>query len=268
MWHAAIRSAGFPQLTTSPLANIQKKQERKLTALMVDHKARAERRSQYYKSKLSDPSQLLRITGTACKVYPDAQQFYYHENQDNLLKWQGDGETRIDRFDGRVFLDAVSEVDPSAPAPKTEEDQIAQELRFESFRDLVNHQRLERSEEDVLSQIDEDWNELLRTDQQDTSKPPPPPATKNAIPYVYPEGRVIPADAPPVPPSSADPAPPVYPHLHVEDLFSEIDAFSDKEVEILNSMGQQYGVGNFHSMVRVAKKEMEDRRAEEEAGAK
>ena len=65
-------------------------------------KARAERKAAYFKSQLKDPNQLLRISGSACNfiigqylnsstnnnlgtVYPDAQQFYYHENQNNLL---------------------------------------------------------------------------------------------------------------------------------------------------------------------------------------
>jgi len=34
--------------------------------------------------KLGDPSQLLRIVGSAVKIIPDAESYYYHENQDNL----------------------------------------------------------------------------------------------------------------------------------------------------------------------------------------
>lgn len=33
---------------------------------------------------MGDPKQLLRIVGTAVKLYPDADQFYQHENVKNL----------------------------------------------------------------------------------------------------------------------------------------------------------------------------------------
>ena len=68
---------------------------------MANHKRRAERRRAYHESrvrykyslyshnlimciKLGDPQQLLRVIGSSLKLYPDAEQFYYHENPENL----------------------------------------------------------------------------------------------------------------------------------------------------------------------------------------
>lgn len=74
---------------------------------MVDHRKRAERRRAYYESRVNiqwfqyiymrvftsinntknqigDPRQLIRVIGSSTKLYPDAEQFYYHENPENL----------------------------------------------------------------------------------------------------------------------------------------------------------------------------------------
>ncbi|KAL1917385.1 uncharacterized protein VTP21DRAFT_5041 [Calcarisporiella thermophila] len=66
MWHAA------------------RQQEKKIKELMVDHKKRAERRKAYYESQLGDPSQLLRIIGRKTRLHPDAESFYFMENNENL----------------------------------------------------------------------------------------------------------------------------------------------------------------------------------------
>lgn len=34
--------------------------------------------------QLGDIQQLIRVIGVSSKVYPDAEQFYYHENPENL----------------------------------------------------------------------------------------------------------------------------------------------------------------------------------------
>ncbi|KAG5459441.1 MAG: hypothetical protein BJ554DRAFT_154 [Olpidium bornovanus] len=101
------------------------------------------------------------------------------------MPWQGDTETRVDRFDGRNLLDILPlsrEAEPDADEPDLE-----QELQFERYRDLVENERLEgvtagrpgfaRSttdwltrfahlapveEEDCLQQIDEEWTDLLK----------------------------------------------------------------------------------------------------------
>ncbi|KAI9250900.1 hypothetical protein BDA99DRAFT_522177 [Phascolomyces articulosus] len=71
--------------------------EKRIKELMVDHKKRAERRRAFYESRLGDPKQLLRVIGSSAKLYPDAEQFYYHENPGNLMPWQGNTDIRIDR---------------------------------------------------------------------------------------------------------------------------------------------------------------------------
>ncbi|KAG4103843.1 hypothetical protein H8356DRAFT_927883 [Neocallimastix lanati (nom. inval.)] len=114
---------------------------------MVDHKKRVERRKAYYESKLGDPSQLLRIVGSAVKIIPDAESYYYHENLDNL-------------FDGRTLLDFISEVPPN-PNFKSEDDTIQEELNFERYADLINNERLQVEDKDCLEEIEREWNNIL-----------------------------------------------------------------------------------------------------------
>ncbi|CAG8808036.1 1596_t:CDS:2, partial [Gigaspora rosea] len=124
MWHAA------------------RQQEKKIKELMVDHKKRAERRRAYYESRLGDPSQLLRLTGTATKLFPNAEQHYFYENSEkSLMQWQGDAETRIDRFDGRALLDYLPPDIPNLSILPTDERDLQEELNFERFRDLVENER-------------------------------------------------------------------------------------------------------------------------------
>ncbi|TPX64212.1 hypothetical protein SpCBS45565_g06073 [Spizellomyces sp. 'palustris'] len=240
MWHAA------------------RQHERKVNAVMVDHKARAERIAKYYKSKLVDPSQLLRVTGTSCKLYPDAQQFYYHENQDNLLKWQGDEEARIDRFDVRGLLDFVPTVNPSQPIEPTEDDELVEELNFERYRDLVESDRLERVACSVLDRIDEEWNDLLTKQRGDPKQDKQQgsscaPSTGASIGYTYEEGRV--ADEPQETPL-----------LQQEDLLSNIEQLEVADIAALNQIAEPYGIDEYYYRMRLVKKEQEAHRADEEAG--
>ncbi|KAG2172471.1 hypothetical protein INT44_006644, partial [Umbelopsis vinacea] len=128
--------------------------------LMVDHRKRAEKRRAYHDSKIGDPKQLLRIVGAAVKLYPDAEQFYQHENVKNLLN---------DRlcsfifksFDGRALLDSVpSKSHPPVTEP-WQDREIADELNFERFRDLVEVDRLEVTERERLEEIEEEWTNIL-----------------------------------------------------------------------------------------------------------
>lgn len=40
-------------------------------------------------NQIGDPQQLIRVIGSSTKLYPDAEQFYYHENPENLYVMTG-----------------------------------------------------------------------------------------------------------------------------------------------------------------------------------
>lgn len=225
----------------------------------------------FTKSKLADPSQLLRLTGTACKTFADAQNFYFHENADNMLKWDGDGETRIDRFDARGLLDFI-------PAPTTgsstsaKDDDLEEELNFERYRDVIDAERLGRKRksccikrdvgltqmlgqpESVLLGIDDSWNEVL------TKKPSSRNAKKAAIGFSYDEAEKDKDDGSEEAKEQS--------FLLEEDLIQHVDNLSEKDATIVNSLAKEYDVLDFVGLLRAEKLEVDQKSAEEEAGLK
>ncbi|KAI7898333.1 alternative splicing regulator-domain-containing protein [Cokeromyces recurvatus] len=130
--------------------------------LMADHRKRAERRRAYYESKLGDPQQLIRVIGSSSKLYPDAEQFYYHENPDNLMPWQGNPDIKIDRFDGRSLLDYIPDSTKNSYQDFSKDDkEISDELNFERYHDLIEAERLNVSETERLAEVEEEWTKLL-----------------------------------------------------------------------------------------------------------
>lgn len=47
-------------------------------------------------NQIGDPQQLIRVIGSSTKLYPDAEQFYYHENPENLYVIAG--------IEGKLFF--------------------------------------------------------------------------------------------------------------------------------------------------------------------
>ncbi|KAJ3148099.1 hypothetical protein HDU89_004945 [Geranomyces variabilis] len=255
-----------------------KKQEKKLTATMVDLKARAERRAKYYRSKLADPTQLLRIGGTGCRLYPDAGQHFYHENQDNLVRWQGDGETRIDRFDGRQLLDFLPANIPSHQQHSGEQgvdDEEEEALNFERYRDVIDTERTAKTEEQVLRRIDDEWNELLARsgNRGDVSGPSAQPAAVPekprgaAIGYNY-GGKIIESDSEDDEEASAgdgagteqgeEPAPSDPQSLiNRENLMEVLEYLEDNEVDALNKLAVNYGISDLYRCLYVGKRHQE-----------
>ncbi|KAF9975237.1 hypothetical protein BGZ73_001173 [Actinomortierella ambigua] len=60
------------------------KEEKRVKVIISDAKRRAQRRRAYYESRLGDPMQLLRISGTAAKLVQNAESFAFHEDPANL----------------------------------------------------------------------------------------------------------------------------------------------------------------------------------------
>ncbi|KAJ3051266.1 hypothetical protein HK097_007751 [Rhizophlyctis rosea] len=235
MWHAA------------------RKQEKLVEAVSADHKARAQRRARFYQNKLADPSQLLRLTGTACKVFPDAQQHYYHENADNLMQWMGDGETRIDRFDSRALLDFLPKDNPQNSAAEDDEESES-ELNFERYRDLVDAVRLEREDQEVLDSVDAQWNDLQKKGDPPTTKAP-------VLSFDY-NNRANTDDP------TEDKEEQEESYFLEEDLSAVSDRLSDQDNKAIQSLGEEYGIADFVELLRTEKEEMEQRQADEAAGLK
>ncbi|KAI9480616.1 MAG: alternative splicing regulator-domain-containing protein [Benjaminiella poitrasii] len=147
--------------------SLEKKINKKIIReLMADHRKRAERRRAFYESRLGDPQQLIRVIGSSSKLYPDAEQFYYHENPDNLMPWQGNPDIKIDRFDGRSLLEYMPEsnikIIKNGYRDFSKEDrEMSDELNFERYHDLIEAERLNVTEAERLAEIEEEWTKLL-----------------------------------------------------------------------------------------------------------
>ncbi|CAO3701916.1 unnamed protein product [Rhizopus stolonifer] len=211
--------------------------------LMANHKRRAERRRAYHESRLGDPQQLLRVIGSSLKLYPDAEQFYYHENPENLMSWQGNPDIKIDRFDGRSLLDFAP--DPAQSSRENNED--SDELNFERYRDLIEANRLNIEESERLAQVEEEWTKLLDRHQaklalinKSNSK-----GRSNTIGFDYGTTKVVEDDTKQNETSL----------IYETDILEYVDDLTDKDKEILNSMSAKYGVKSYARLLRVAKKD-------------
>ncbi|KAG1052928.1 hypothetical protein G6F43_004960 [Rhizopus delemar] len=205
-----------------------KANDKRIKDLMANHKRRAERRRAYHESRLGDPQQLLRVIGSSLKLYPDAEQFYYHENPENLMAWQGNPDIKIDRFDGRSLLDFVPE--PVQGLKENNED--SDELNFERYRDLIEADRLNITEAERLAQVEEEWTKLLDRHQaklalidRASNK-----GKSNAIGFDYGTTKVT-------------------------DILEYVDDLTERDKEILNNMSAKYGVKSYARLLRVAKKD-------------
>ncbi|CAG8525525.1 9903_t:CDS:10 [Ambispora gerdemannii] len=222
MWHAA------------------RQQEKKIKVLMVDHKKRAERRKAYYESRLGDPSQLLRLTGTAIKLYPDAEQHFYYENPEkSLMTWEGDEDTRIDRFDGRSLLDYLPADFPSVnqQMPNDERD-IQEELNFERFRELVENERRNVSEKECLEENEAEWTSLLERHKALMKKLQEQAAQNQDFVMTMELKNAT---------------------HHQEDILDYVENLTEKDRQTLNEMGRQYNIPDYTRLLRVAKRDRQEK---------
>ncbi|KAI7859656.1 alternative splicing regulator-domain-containing protein [Circinella umbellata] len=223
--------------------------EKRIKELMVDHKKRAERRRAFYESRLGDPKQLLRVIGSSTKLYPDAEQFYYHENQDNLMPWQGNTDIRIDRFDGRSLLDYVPEKKTKQIMP-VKEQHMMDELNFERYHDLVEAERLKVSERERLNEVEEEWTKLLERHKAllamlNNSKKP-----EKGYGYDYGTSNVSNDDALEQEDESQ--------LLKEADILQYVDDLTDKDKKTLNDMASKYGIRNYSRLLRMVKRDRDE----------
>ncbi|CEG68647.1 hypothetical protein RMATCC62417_04864 [Rhizopus microsporus] len=212
---------------------------------MANHKRRAERRRAYHESRLGDPQQLLRVIGSSLKLYPDAEQFYYHENPENLMPWLGNPDIKIDRFDGRSLLDSV----PEPVQGLKEDNEDTDELNFERYRDLIEAERLNINEADQLAQVEEEWTKLLDRHQAKLAlidKSSKESKTRsNAIGFDYGTTKVVEDDT-----KQQETL-----LIYEPDLLEHVDDLTEKDKEKLNAMSSKYGVKSYARLLRVAKKD-------------
>ncbi|ORZ23912.1 hypothetical protein BCR41DRAFT_249077 [Lobosporangium transversale] len=141
------------------------KEEKRVKELLGNARRRAQRRRAYYDSKLGDPMQLLRVSGTAVQLVTNPEIYTFNEDMKNLMPWASDPSVKIDRFDGRALLDfiptATQAMIESGLKPDKDEDGIGNELRFQRWHDLVDKIRLGVSEEQCIRNNEEEWNDLV-----------------------------------------------------------------------------------------------------------
>ncbi|KAK3911971.1 CLK4-associating serine/arginine rich protein [Frankliniella fusca] len=164
-----------------------RKQEKKIRGMIVDYHRRAERRRDYYEKIKADPTQFLQIHGRPCKIHLDPAVAAAGDSPANMMPWQGQVDTLIDRFDVRAHLDFIPQPqDDGEDSPNLEERQS----NYERYRILVQNEFLGVPEEKFLRQLylEEQFGPV---GGQQSKEPPPNPDKKGkkvpgaAIGYVY-----------------------------------------------------------------------------------
>ncbi|KAL1917386.1 uncharacterized protein VTP21DRAFT_5042 [Calcarisporiella thermophila] len=182
------------------------------------------------------------------------------------MKWQGDNTTRIDRFDARALLDFLPPTPSSRPPPLPEDErEIMNELQFERYRDLVEADRLEISEEQRLNEVDAEWTNLLARHKALLSSLDP---KKQAHGIAYDYGTTSKNDDKKQSELTEEEEDEMQ-LLKEEDILQYIDDLSEKERAVLNALASKYGIRNYFRLLRVAKRELEEKlcdlKADEEA---
>ncbi|XP_001375303.1 CLK4-associating serine/arginine rich protein [Monodelphis domestica] len=242
-----------------------RKHERKLRGMMVDYKKRAERRREYYEKIKKDPAQFLQVHGRACKVHLDSAVALAAESPVNMMPWQGDTNTMIDRFDVRAHLDYIPEYTPpllTTISPEQESDE--RKCNYERYRGLVQNDFAGISEEQCLYQIyiDELYGGLQKPNEEEKKKLA---EKKASIGYTYEDSTVAevekalekPEDeeSPGEEESNSD-EDEVIPDIDVE---VDVDELNQEQVADLNKQATTYGMadGDFVRMLRKDKEEAE-----------
>ncbi|KAF9087492.1 hypothetical protein BGX23_008095 [Mortierella sp. AD031] len=240
------------------------KEEKRIKDLAESARRRAQRRKAFYDSRLGDPTQLLRVSGTATRLVANPEGYTFHEDPSSLMPWASDLNVRIDRFDGRALLDYL----PTEPAsvvdsglrPDRDEDGIGNELRFERWHDLADKIRLHITEEQCLMDNEEEWNDLVarhhaligkvsekKRDNADGTSQRPNFAFDYGTPAPQPDiaiGQV---------PEKELAA------LEEENIFDHLDNLIPRERDTLDSLGNRFYIKGYYRMMRIAKEEEDER---------
>ncbi|KAJ3334325.1 hypothetical protein HDU76_000018 [Blyttiomyces sp. JEL0837] len=244
---------------------------------------RIERRKKLEQSR-ADATQLLRLTGHSTTLHPDNNAHYFHENEDNLLPWQGDPNIKIDRFDARALLDYLNERDEGCEVNldpevswtveegeekrwerkvEVDDDEEEQMAQFERYRDLVENERTEKSEEATIEYIDDNWNDLILINTHKAKRTPEEERPRGAaIRLNYNTSKPDNSEKDKDEVDEKDREAERILTLKKNDIMDVVFDFRDDDVDDLNIIGFQYGIlgtyTHFKREKRLVDKQMEE----------
>ncbi|KAF9899709.1 hypothetical protein BX616_002885, partial [Lobosporangium transversale] len=254
-------------------------EEKRVKELLGNARRRAQRRRAYYDSKLGDPMQLLRVSGTAVQLVTNPEIYTFNEDMKNLMPWASDPSVKIDRFDGRALLDfiptATQAMIESGLKPDKDEDGIGNELRFQRWHDLVDKIRLGVSEEQCIRNNEEEWNDLVARHhaligkvsekKQESNETP---AATSSFAFDYGTGASTGAGTG----TSAGTDAAVQNDndigkladrelttLEEENILDHLDELTARERNTLDALGAEYHIQDYYRLLRVAKQEEDAR---------
>eukprot|EP01099_Mayorella_cantabrigiensis_P006842 TRINITY_DN5849_c0_g1_i1.p1 TRINITY_DN5849_c0_g1~~TRINITY_DN5849_c0_g1_i1.p1 ORF type:complete len:195 (-),score=50.83 TRINITY_DN5849_c0_g1_i1:144-650(-) len=133
-----------------------RQQEKVLAGMMSERRRRAERKAAYFASKLIDPIQTLRATGSSVKIFKDSAQYQNNENRENLMPWNGKQDVLIDRYDGRALLDYIAPYDKKKNNYQMteEEEELEDRLNYERYRSIIEASRYDLEERSVIREVE------------------------------------------------------------------------------------------------------------------
>ncbi|KAG0586691.1 hypothetical protein M758_3G239300 [Ceratodon purpureus] len=246
MWHEARRS------------------EKKVHEIMDAARRRAQKRAIFLAKRRVDPQQTLRIVGTRCRVHHDATVYQATEDQQGLIPWNGKEDNLIDRFDGRALLDMIREYSSAThqhllPERTEEEDELEVMVNFQRYRDLIKQRRRGLSDkqglEDVEQELEARSTAPFPGDKQRAAVAKP---TYGQVGFAYEgaggsSGGAAKEEALGAGLGESD---------SDEEAVEEEEGSSseDSEDELIESIGQDYGVQRFNSLLSL------DRKLKEEEG--
>ncbi|KAF9273066.1 hypothetical protein BGZ68_001867 [Mortierella alpina] len=240
------------------------KEERRVKELMDGAKRRAQRRKAFYDSKLGDPMQLLRVSGSSIRLVTNPEGYAHTEDPKSLMPWATDPAVKIDRFDGRALLDYLPSTTPamieSGLQMERDEDGIGNDLRFERWHDLVDKYRLRVSEEQCLAENEEEWNDLVarhhaligkvsekKRDGSETAAPAHQFDFNYGSESIQQEqdgGQLVDQELA---------------ALEEENILDHLDDLSTRDRDILDSMGAEFYIKDYYRLLRRAKADEDTR---------
>ncbi|KAF9405868.1 hypothetical protein BGZ94_003342 [Podila epigama] len=185
------------------------------------------------------------------------------------MPWASDPSVKIDRFDGRALLDYLPTEIPSMVESglrfERDEDGLGDELRFERWFDLLEKTRLKISEEQCLIEMEAEWNNLVARHHAligktlERKQEAPPVTGSNAFAFNY--GTRI------VQHPDGEQEGSLVGHLmgreltpmEEENILEHLDELSEHDRDILDKLGEEYAIANYYQMLRIAKREQDDR---------
>ncbi|KAG0332192.1 hypothetical protein BG000_010260 [Podila horticola] len=211
---------------------------------------------------LGDPVQLLRVSGKATKLVTNPESYSFNEDPKNLMPWASDPAIKIDRFDGRALLDYLPAETPamvdSGLRMERDEDGIGDELRFERWFDLVEKSRLHISEEQCLAEIEEEWNDLVARHHALIGKTPEKKSETSTGSFGFNYGTKI--------VQNDDEGTNVgqlmdreLPAMEQENILEHLDQLSQQDRDTLDQLGAEFSIKDYYRMLRIAKRDQDDR---------